>query len=159
WTWSKNPGRVHSPPSETGAFHTMSAAENPLVRFEGVTKHYGNADGHPALDRLDLSIARGEIIGIIGESGAGKSTLLQLINGLTCPTSGAGAVDGRLVDRLSRRGLRELHRDIGVVFQGIHLLSNRTASSNGSLALQLARRRLNAGARTRTSRTEIRQAT
>lgn len=118
----------------------MNAPDSAIVRFDDVTKQYGNADGHPALDSLSLTIRRGEIIGIIGESGAGKSTLLQLINGLTAPTSGSVTVAGTEVAALSRRRLRGLQRDVGVVFQGIHLLSNRTVRKNVALPLVLAKR-------------------
>src|SRR5699024_10905294 len=87
----------------------------------------------------DLDIERGEIFGVIGESGAGKSTLLQLINGLTTATTGSVRVNGTDVAGLGRRRLRALRRDVGVVFQGIHLLSNRTVRKNVALPLQLAR--------------------
>src|SRR5699024_11251930 len=76
--------RIPRPPKwpRTGAIAVTPGAHSALVRFDSVTKQYGNADGRPALASLDLTIRQGEIIGIIGESGAGKSTLLQLINGL-----------------------------------------------------------------------------
>ena len=119
----------------------MDPAKQPIVHFEDVTKRFeAGTDDTPALRGLDLTINRGEIFGIIGESGAGKSTLLQLINGLLTPTSGSLTVAGKQVPDLSRKGLRALRRDIGVVFQGIHLLSNRTVRKNVALPLQLARR-------------------
>src|SRR5699024_400549 len=124
----------------TGVAVVMRDAHSSIVRFDNVTKQYGNADGRPALDALNLTIRRGEIIGIIGESGAGKSTLLQLINGLTTPTSGTVTVAGTEVKALPRRRLRKLQREVGVVFQGIHLLSNRTVRKNVSLPLELAKR-------------------
>lgn len=133
-------------------------ADSAIVRFENVTKQYGNADGRPALASLDLTIRQGEIIGIIGESGAGKSTLLQLINGLTFPTSGTVTVAGAEVPRLSRRRLRELQRGIGVVFQGIHLLSNRTVRKNVALPLELARRHPSSGGADLRTGAEIRRA-
>lgn len=114
----------------------------PIVAVEGLSKRFaqpGDAGGAPALESIDLTIHRGEIFGIIGESGAGKSTLLHVINGLTSPSSGSITVAGTQVSSLNRRGLRELRRDIGVVFQGIHLLSSRTVRQNVMLPLQLAR--------------------
>src|SRR5699024_4924559 len=112
----------------------------PIVSFEGITKRFhAISDDAPALRGIDMTIRRGEIFGVIGESGAGKSTLLQLINGLTLPSSGAVTVAGTQVPALGRRGLRALRRDIGVVFQGIHLLSSRTVQQNVALPLQLAR--------------------
>lgn len=110
-----------------------------IVEFDGVTKTFGDALA-PTLTELTVDIRRGEIFGVIGESGAGKSTLLQLVNGLLTPTAGSVRVDGREVPALGRRALRELRRDIGVLFQGIHLLSNLTVHDNIALPLRLARR-------------------
>lgn len=135
-----------------------SGSHSAIVRFDNVTKQYGNADGRPALAALNLTIRRGEIIGIIGESGAGKSTLLQLINGLTTPTSGSVTVAGAEVAALSPRRLRKLQRDVGVVFQGIHLLSNRTVRKNVSLPLELAKRHPNPGGSDLGTTAQIRRA-
>lgn len=122
----------------------MNTPSAPIVSFEQITKRYAprleDAADAPALHNLDLTIQQGEIFGVIGESGAGKSTLLQLINGLTTPSSGSMTVAGAQVPGLGRRGLRALRRDIGVVFQGIHLLSSRTVRQNVALPLQLARK-------------------
>ncbi|WP_306232150.1 methionine ABC transporter ATP-binding protein [Agrococcus beijingensis] len=119
----------------------MHASGTAIIELAAVTKRYRRGDGQrAALDAVDLTIDRGEIFGVIGESGAGKSTLLQLLNGLATASAGTVTVDGRDVGALGRRGLRELRRDIGVVFQGIHLLSNRTVSANVALPLQLAPR-------------------
>jgi len=122
------------------------ASDHPaLVEFRHVTKRYRDAgsaagDEFAALDDVTLSIQTGEIFGVIGESGAGKSTLLELINGLTAPTEGEVIVGGADVAELDRAGLRALRRDIGVVFQGVHLLSNNTVRDNVRLPLRLARR-------------------
>jgi len=137
----------------------MSASKSALVRFENVTKQYGASSTTPALNELSLTIDRGEIIGIIGESGAGKTTALQLINGLVTPTSGYVSVDGARVDALSRRRLRALQRDIGVVFQGIDLLSSRTVRKNVALPLKLAQRHQAKDAKNELSRYSIQRAT
>lgn len=111
-----------------------------LVSFDGVTKRYGTTSSiHLAIDNLSLEIQRGEILGVIGESGAGKSTLLQLINGLVAPSSGTITVAGKDLSTLSGAGLRALRRDIGVLFQGVDLMSSRTVASNVALPLQLGR--------------------
>ncbi len=111
-----------------------------LVSFKGVTKHYGTtSSNHLAIDNLSLEIQRGEILGVIGESGAGKSTLLQLINGLVTPSAGTITVAGKDVSELSGSDLRALRRDIGVLFQGVDLMSSRTVASNVALPLQLGR--------------------
>ncbi|WP_426185569.1 methionine ABC transporter ATP-binding protein [Microbacterium sp. TWP3-1-2b2] len=112
-----------------------------IVEFSDVSKRYGDrSDQPPALDGIDLGIERGEIFGVIGESGAGKTTLLELVNGLTTADEGEVRVDSMTVAGRSRREMRMLRRNIGVVFQGIHLLSGRTVRQNVALGLQISRR-------------------
>ncbi|MGM7667900.1 methionine ABC transporter ATP-binding protein [Microbacterium sp. A93] len=119
----------------------METTGTTIVEFDDVTKRYDDRPGQPpALDAISLTIERGEIFGVIGESGAGKSTLLALINGLASPESGVVTVDGEPVAGRSRKALRMLRRNIGVVFQGTHLLSSRTVRQNVALPLQIARR-------------------
>ncbi|WP_310216551.1 ATP-binding cassette domain-containing protein [Neorhizobium sp. 2083] len=111
-----------------------------MVTFEAVTKRFGS-DGEnqfTALDGVDLSVARGAITGIIGRSGAGKSTLIRLVNGLEKATSGRVVVDGVEVGGLSETGLRDLRREIGMIFQHFNLLSSRTAFDNVALPLEVA---------------------
>lgn len=116
----------------------MVTAPQAIVDLQHVTKRYlPNQTDAPALDDISLQIAAGEIFGIVGESGAGKSTLLELLNGLTLPTSGSVQVRGAEVTRLGRRELRALRRDIGMLFQGVHLLSNSTVRRNVELPLLL----------------------
>ncbi|MDQ0644044.1 methionine ABC transporter ATP-binding protein [Microbacterium murale] len=119
----------------------METTGTTIVEFSDVSKYYGDrSDQPPALDGIDLSIERGEIFGVIGESGAGKTTLLELVNGLTTADAGEVRVDGTTVAGRSRREMRMLRRGIGVVFQGIHLLSGRTVRQNVALGLQISRR-------------------
>ena len=119
----------------------MVETDAAIVEFDGVVKRYGTGpDAFAALDGITLSIRSGEIFGVIGESGAGKSTLLQMINGLVVPDAGSLVVAGRQVASLGRAALRELRRDVGVVFQGIHLLSSQSVRENVALPLRLARR-------------------
>ncbi len=118
----------------------MATQGTPIVEFADVTHTFGGR--HPALDHISLAIDRGEIFGVIGESGAGKSTFLQLINGLRSPTAGTVTVLEQHVATLARGPLRELRRDIGVVFQSIDLLSNRTVRRNVALPLRLQKTRL-----------------
>jgi D-methionine transport system ATP-binding protein len=92
--------------------------------------------GVTALRNVDLSVASGEILGIVGESGAGKSTLLSLLTGEVTPTTGRAKVFGDDVPA-SRAALRALRRQLGVVFQGVHLLGNRTVAQNVAVALRL----------------------
>lgn len=126
--------------AEEEAVNEMATPNTPVVEFVDVTKTYdGHAGEPPALHQISLTIERGEILGVIGESGAGKSTFLQLINGLTAPDSGTLSVLGRSVADLARGPLRDLRRDIGVVFQSIDLLSSRTVRRNVALPLRLRR--------------------
>ncbi|MGF2949127.1 methionine ABC transporter ATP-binding protein [Microbacterium alcoholitolerans] len=119
----------------------MATATPALVEFRGITKRFTSATtDSAALEGITLSIRKGEIFGIVGESGAGKSTLLELVNGLVAPTAGAVSVGGTDVTALDRAGLRALRRDIGIVFQGVHLLSNSTVRDNVRLPLRLSRR-------------------
>lgn len=104
----------------------------------GVAKRYPGAH-FPALEQVDLRIDRGEVFGVIGESGAGKTTLLNLLTASEAPTAGTVDVLGRSLGGLEGRALRDFRRRIGVVFQGVHLLSNRTVLDNVRLPLELAR--------------------
>lgn len=119
----------------------MGSSEQAIVAFDGVSKRFGRESGEfLALDDVTLSIRRGEIFGVIGESGAGKSTLMEMINGLTVPDAGTVTVEGVRPARLSRWQLRALRHRVGMVFQGIHLLSSRTVRQNVALSLALVRR-------------------
>jgi D-methionine transport system ATP-binding protein len=112
-----------------------------MVAFEAVTKRFGSGDDEnqfTALDGIDLTIASGAITGIIGRSGAGKSTLIRLVNGLEKATSGRVVVDGVEVSELGETGLRDLRRQVGMIFQHFNLLSSRTAFDNVALPLEIA---------------------
>lgn len=89
-----------------------------------------------AVDQVNLSIGRGEFLGVVGASGSGKSTLLNLLAGLDTPTSGHVAVDGRRLDTLSRRVLSAYRaRKVGMVFQSFNLIPQHTALRNVEMAL------------------------
>ena len=111
------------------------------IRFEGVSKTYaarGQGAAVDALTGIDLSVPEGSILGVIGRSGAGKSTLIRLVNGLERPTGGRVTVDGTEVSGLDERGLREVRRRVGMIFQHFNLLSSRTAYDNVALPLEIA---------------------
>ncbi len=92
------------------------------------------------LDEVDLTIAAGEFVAILGPSGSGKSTLLALTAGLEPPTSGAVWIDGQRLADLDEDGLALLRRrKIGFVFQSFELLHNLTALENVLLPLELIR--------------------
>lgn len=89
-----------------------------------------------AVDRVDLTIGRGEFLAVVGASGSGKSTLLNLLAGLDTPTSGHIAVGDQRLDRLSRRELAAYRaRKVGMIFQSFNLMSHQTALKNVELAL------------------------
>jgi ABC-type lipoprotein export system ATPase subunit len=117
--------------------HPESSAE--LVDIRGLkrTHHLGTSAVH-ALDGIDLTIRRGEIIAVVGVSGSGKSTLLHLIGGLDAPTAGSIRVNGRELGTLSSFE-RALYRrtTVGFVFQSFHLVPSMTAEANVALALTL----------------------
>ena len=109
----------------------------PLITFDKVWKTYGKGEAKVhALAGVDLSIARGEFVAIMGPSGSGKSTAMNIIGCLDTPTSGRYGfldVDAGRLDRGSRATLRNLY--IGFVFQGYNLLPRTTAAENVELPL------------------------
>jgi D-methionine transport system ATP-binding protein len=119
-----------------------TAAEAPaLNRHESVRKDYPAHRGRPAvtaLEHIDLSVARGEIVGVIGRSGAGKSTLIRLVNGLEKPSAGRVLVDGADIAVLGETALGPARRTIGMVFQHFNLLASRTVFGNVALPLEIA---------------------
>ncbi|MBF6059590.1 methionine ABC transporter ATP-binding protein [Nocardia terpenica] len=122
--------------SESG---TAAQRSDAAVEFRSVTKAFDAGKQRTlALDGIDLTIARGEIFGIIGYSGAGKSTLVRLINGLEKPTSGTVLVGGEPITGVPESRVRQLRRDIGMVFQQFNLFRSRTAAGNIEYPLKVA---------------------
>ncbi|WP_448851508.1 methionine ABC transporter ATP-binding protein [Corynebacterium sp. 335C] len=109
----------------------------PALEFRNVVKIFGKGDVR-ALDDVNLTVAPGRILGVIGYSGAGKSTLIRMINGLETPTSGDVVVGGRTISGLPERKLRPLRSDIGMIFQHFNLFTSRTAAGNIEYPLELA---------------------
>lgn len=117
----------------------MSAPAAALVRLRGVAKQFqrGREVVH-VLQALDLDIAPGEFLALMGPSGSGKSTLLNLIGGLDRPSSGTIEVDGIPVDALSDADLTRWRAgNVGFVFQLYNLLPVLTAAGNVELPLLL----------------------
>ena len=114
----------------------------PVIRTRGLSKIYsaGTEAEVAALRGVDLSIARGEFVAIMGPSGSGKSTLMNLIGCLDTPSSGQYDCDGVDVSTLDKEALAKLRRDkIGFVFQGFHLLTRMDATDNVAMPLGYAR--------------------
>jgi phosphonate transport system ATP-binding protein len=99
-----------------------------MITFSGVSKVYPN--GTVALKNIDLSIEEGEFVAIIGLSGAGKSTLLRLINQLIDATGGTITVDGVEVTSARGREIREVRRQIGMIFQGFNIVKRASVLTN-----------------------------
>ncbi len=117
-------------------------SEGPIIRIRGLHKVYrvGEVDV-PALRGVDLDVARGEFLAIIGPSGSGKSTLFHIIGALTPPTSGSVHVDSQDLSALSDAARTALRRGtVSFVFQKFNLLPNLTAADNIAVARHLAGR-------------------
>ncbi|MEO8277124.1 MAG: ABC transporter ATP-binding protein [Thermoanaerobaculia bacterium] len=111
----------------------------PAIELRQLTKRLPSGDRMlTILDHVDLAIAPGEFVAILGPSGSGKSTLLGLAAGLDRPTSGEVRIDGVEIQDLSEDALARLRRaKVGFVFQAFQLLSNMTALENVLLPLEL----------------------
>ena len=113
-----------------------------LLLARGVDKAYRTAAGEvPVLKGLDLELAAGEMVAVVGASGVGKSTLLHVLGTLDRPDAGRVEVDGRDVFALPEAGLREFrNRTLGFVFQFHQLLPEFSALENVMMPLLIARR-------------------
>jgi lipoprotein-releasing system ATP-binding protein len=115
----------------------------PMLEATGVVKVFQGGDGAEVrvLEGVDLSVARGEMIAIIGASGAGKSTLLHVLGALERPTAGDVRLNGERVAELDDEALAELrNRSVGFVFQFHHLLKEFSALENVMMPLRIAGR-------------------
>ena len=109
-----------------------------MIELKHLGKIYSSASGSvEALKDVNLTIADGEIFGIIGLSGAGKSTLVRCINLLERPTSGRILIDGVDVTNYQGRDLRRLREGIGMIFQNFSLFQQRTVLRNVTFPLEL----------------------
>jgi putative ABC transport system ATP-binding protein len=109
-----------------------------LIRVSNVSKYYEGKRRVTALQAIDLEIARGEMVAIVGASGSGKSTLLNLLGALDRPTSGSIEIDGVQLSGLADQELTKIRRDkIGFIFQFFNLLPTLTAIENVELPLHL----------------------
>ena len=103
-----------------------------MIVLENVSKTYST--GAPAINNINLNIKKGEFVFIVGDSGAGKSTLIKLLLKELEPTSGKIYVNDKTVNKMKRRKVPYLRRDIGVVFQDFRLLKDRNVYDNVAFA-------------------------
>ena len=126
--------------TEPAGSHVQTRAS--LIELAGVEKVYrmGKVD-YRALRGVDLSIAAGEMVAVVGASGSGKTTILNLITGIDRPTAGAVMVDGKRLDQMSEEELAVWRgANVGIVFQFFQLLPTLSALENAVLPLDFARR-------------------
>ncbi|MCO8270284.1 ABC transporter ATP-binding protein [Actinoplanes sp. TRM 88003] len=107
-------GRRLSAPAEPLAAAPASASAEVVVEAVGLRKRYG---AHTVVDGVDLTVRRGEIVGLVGESGSGKTTVAQLLFGLTAPTSGTVAFEGAPWTGLKERRRRSRRRRLQLISQ------------------------------------------
>src|ERR1700729_3663852 len=117
----------------------------PMIELAKVSKSFG---AHQVLREVDLAVQRSEVVCVIGPSGSGKSTLLRCVNFLEPYDSGDLRIDGRLIGYddasgsrrpMAPRTLREMRREIGMVFQHFNLWPHMTALSNVAEPLRRVR--------------------
>jgi putative ABC transport system ATP-binding protein len=113
-----------------------------LIALRGISKTYPSPAGaFSALSAVDLTIQRGEFVGVVGQSGSGKSTLLNLLAGIDRPSSGEIVIDGQALHALSEKQLSAWRgRAVGIVFQFFQLLPTLTVAENVMLPMDFAKR-------------------
>ena len=112
-----------------------------MIKLHNLNKIYpGKSDDIFALKNINLQVAPGEIVGVIGKSGAGKSTLIRCVNLLERPTSGSVCVNNVELTTLNPFQLRQARHQIGMIFQHFNLLATRNVYHNVSFPLQLLKK-------------------
>ena len=108
-----------------------------MIELSHISKEFGSGENRVlAVNDVSLTIADGDIFGVIGFSGAGKSTLVRCINLLERPTSGTVTVDGKELTGLSPAELRQTRKKIGMIFQHFNLMRSRTVFDNVAYPLR-----------------------
>jgi polar amino acid transport system ATP-binding protein len=123
---------------------SAAAPSSPIVRIRGLRKRFGELE---VLKGVDLDVAPGEVVAIIGKSGSGKSTLLRCINGLETFQDGELEVDGRALRHGQPKAMRDLRQRVGMIFQSFNLFPHLTVGGNVMLAPTLVKARSKADAR------------
>jgi len=112
-----------------------------ILRCEGIKKVYGTGNNRvAALQKVDLSVEKGEFVAIVGASGSGKSTLLHILGSVDKPTEGKVIIEGTDISALNQtRAAIFRRRKVGLVYQFYNLIPNLTALENVELALQICK--------------------
>ncbi|MFC4497855.1 amino acid ABC transporter ATP-binding protein [Streptomyces ovatisporus] len=122
--------------SEVSVIKDAAPAADDLVVLDNVNKHFGALH---VLQDIDLTIARGEVVVVIGPSGSGKSTLCRTINRLETVDSGSISIDGKPLPQ-EGKALAKLRADVGMVFQAFNLFAHKTVLENVMLGQTKVRR-------------------
>ncbi|NNM63263.1 MAG: amino acid ABC transporter ATP-binding protein [Burkholderiales bacterium] len=109
---------------------------HPAVRIRGLRKRFGS---HEVLKGIDLDVAPGEVVSIIGKSGSGKSTLLRCINGLERFDAGELLVDAQPLIQGNAQAMRALRQHVGMIFQSFNLFPHLNVGRNVMLAPTLVK--------------------
>jgi len=133
--------------TQTAAFQNLEPLPipvncRPIIQVRDLRKifHVGEVDVH-ALQGVDLDVARGEFLSIVGTSGSGKSTLFNILGGLTPPTSGTVTINGKDLANMTDSQRNELRKhSVGFVFQKYNLLPTLTAEQNIQIVRDVAGR-------------------
>lgn len=105
-----------------------------MIKVKNLKKRFGDIE---VLKYISLEVKKGEIYGIIGHSGAGKSTLLRCLNGLETYDTGSILIKDKEIKDLNKLEIRELRKDIGMIFQSFNLLERKNVYENIALPLEL----------------------
>ena len=106
----------------------MAATNQPMIQLKDISKIYDN--GTVGLKDINLNIDKGEFVVVVGLSGAGKSTLLRSINRLQDVSKGDILIDGKSITSAKGKDLREIRRDIGMIFQSFNLVKRSSVLRN-----------------------------
>ena len=134
-----------TPMSEVSVTKGDAAAADPLVVLDNVNKHFGALH---VLQDIDLTVAKGEVVVVIGPSGSGKSTLCRTINRLETIDTGSITIDGEALPEEGRQ-LAKHRADVGMVFQSFNLFAHKTVLENVTLGQIKVRRKSKAEAEQR----------
>lgn len=109
-----------------------------MIELKNIRKVFNRKDVKvDALRNVSLKVEKGDIFGVIGFSGAGKSTLIRMVNYLEQPTSGDVIVDNKNLSKLNKKELRDIRKQIGMIFQNFNLLESKTVFENVAIPFVL----------------------